>query len=49
MVGKNGTVARYGGEEFAIFLPDMGKQHALELAETIRLTVANRPFSCMEI
>ncbi|RLQ98040.1 sensor domain-containing diguanylate cyclase [Falsibacillus albus] len=40
-----GTLARYGGEEFVILLPDVSKQKATELAETVRLTIANRPFT----
>lgn len=45
LVGKKGTVARYGGEEFTILLPDVDKQEALKLAELVRLTIANWPFT----
>ncbi|WML45562.1 sensor domain-containing diguanylate cyclase [Neobacillus sp. PS3-40] len=45
LVGNKGTVARYGGEEFVILLPDIQKQEALHIAELIRQTIANRPFT----
>jgi diguanylate cyclase (GGDEF)-like protein len=34
---KNDFVARYGGEEFAAILPDTAAEHALPLAERLRL------------
>jgi diguanylate cyclase len=34
---KNDLVARYGGEEFGAILPDTGAEHALPLAERVRL------------
>ncbi|GAA0333862.1 hypothetical protein GCM10008967_25780 [Bacillus carboniphilus] len=43
--GDQGIVARYGGEEFVILLPDVPKKEALALAETLRVMIANRPFS----
>ncbi|MHC0037465.1 sensor domain-containing diguanylate cyclase [Pseudoneobacillus sp. C159] len=43
-VGNNGTVARFGGEEFVVLLPDMTKEDALEMAETIRQEIAYYPF-----
>ena len=43
-VGDSGIVARYGGEEFVVLLPDVDKQEAYELAEQIRLTIADEPF-----
>jgi diguanylate cyclase (GGDEF)-like protein len=44
-----GTPARIGGEEFAVILPDTTQARALEVAETIRLSVLHlalpHPFS----
>lgn len=37
-------VARYGGEEFALILPNTVRDHAVEVAERIRLAVAAEPF-----
>ncbi|MBB2480649.1 sensor domain-containing diguanylate cyclase [Heyndrickxia shackletonii] len=44
LIGNRGIVARYGGEEFVILLKDTSKAAALNLAELVRLTIANRPF-----
>ncbi|WP_223702941.1 sensor domain-containing diguanylate cyclase [Sutcliffiella deserti] len=45
IVGDSGTVARYGGEEFVILLPDMDRNRCFELAEKIRVNLANRSFT----
>ncbi|HJV17607.1 MAG TPA: sensor domain-containing diguanylate cyclase [Bacillales bacterium] len=45
LVGGRGTVARYGGEEFVILLPNSKKNEAMQMAELVRQTIANRPFS----
>ncbi|WP_082892660.1 sensor domain-containing diguanylate cyclase [Rossellomorea aquimaris] len=45
LIGKKGTVARYGGEEFVILLPDVERDEAVRLAELVRSTIANRPFT----
>jgi diguanylate cyclase (GGDEF)-like protein len=45
LVGEAGTVARYGGEEFVILLPDMDRSRCFELAERIRVNLANRSFT----
>lgn len=37
-------VARYGGEEFALVLPNTVRDHAVEVANRIRLSVAAEPF-----
>lgn len=47
-VGKKGTVARFGGEEFVALLPDVPKEEALEIAETIRQEIAYYPFILQE-
>jgi diguanylate cyclase (GGDEF)-like protein len=38
------TACRFGGEEFAILLPETPPEHALEIAERIRDSVAARTF-----
>ncbi|PLS16981.1 GGDEF domain-containing protein [Bacillus sp. M6-12] len=43
-VGETGITARYGGEEFVILLPDIDKENAFEMAETIRQAIAFKPF-----
>ncbi|HAQ06106.1 MAG TPA: GGDEF domain-containing protein [Bacillus bacterium] len=48
MIGDIGTAARYGGEEFVILLPDMMKDDALELAEKVRLLIADKPFTLLQ-
>ena len=45
LIGTRGTLARYGGEEFVILLPDTDQQIALRIAENVRQTIANRPFT----
>lgn len=37
------AVGRYGGEEFLILLPETAKQDAIELAERIRVAIADNP------
>lgn len=45
LVASRGTVARYGGEEFVVLLPDSPKEEAYEIAEQIRQSIANWPFT----
>jgi diguanylate cyclase (GGDEF)-like protein len=45
LVGGRGTVARYGGEEFVVLLPDVTKEDAYQMAEHIRQSIANWPFT----
>ncbi|VVC83107.1 DUF484 family protein [Sideroxydans sp. CL21] len=40
----NDVLARFGGEEFVVLLPQTGLQHACEIAERIRSTIALQPF-----
>jgi diguanylate cyclase (GGDEF)-like protein len=47
-VGEKGTVARYGGEEFVALLPDVSREEALEIAESIRQEIAFYPFILKE-
>ncbi len=39
------TVARFGGEEFVILLPQAPAQHARDIAERIRLSIAAKPLA----
>ncbi|MFQ3237550.1 MAG: diguanylate cyclase (GGDEF)-like protein [Paraglaciecola sp.] len=41
---KNDLVARFGGEEFALLLDASDSQQAMEIAESIRQSIANCPF-----
>jgi diguanylate cyclase (GGDEF)-like protein len=45
LAGGRGTVARYGGEEFVILLPDIDKDEAYQMAERIRQSIADWPFT----
>ncbi|ENX4472305.1 GGDEF domain-containing protein [Enterobacter roggenkampii] len=45
VVGEDGMVARMGGEEFAVVVNSGDARHGYELAERIRTTVANHPFT----
>ncbi|MDZ5470795.1 sensor domain-containing diguanylate cyclase (plasmid) [Bacillus sp. 31A1R] len=45
LIGSKGTVARYGGEEFVVLLPEIDKYEALELAELVRRSIAEEPFT----
>lgn len=41
--------ARYGGEEFVIFVSDMNKESVMQLAERIRLNIAETPTNVGDI
>ena len=45
VVGKKGTIARFGGEEFVILLPNVSRSTCHSIAELIRKTIANTPFT----
>jgi diguanylate cyclase (GGDEF) domain len=45
VVGDDGMVARMGGEEFAVVVSAGDAQHGYALAERIRHTIANHPFT----
>ncbi|EMY76318.1 diguanylate cyclase (GGDEF) domain protein [Leptospira weilii serovar Ranarum str. ICFT] len=46
---KNDVTARYGGEEFIVILPDTPKKEAVEMAETLVLTVRDYPWEKRQI
>ncbi len=43
MLSGDEMLARYGGEEFALVLPDTSLKEATQIAELLRLAVANTP------
>ncbi|ASN05098.1 sensor domain-containing diguanylate cyclase [Virgibacillus necropolis] len=43
-IGDQGLVARYGGEEFVVSLPHVDLKHAFQMAEAIRVLIADTPF-----
>lgn len=45
VVGEDGLVARMGGEEFAVVVNTGDAEHGFNLAERIRVTIANHPFT----
>lgn len=48
LIANRGTVARYGGEEFVVLIPDVTKEDALHMAELIRQSIANWPFTLQQ-
>ncbi|MEH7176394.1 sensor domain-containing diguanylate cyclase [Neobacillus vireti] len=48
LIDSRGTVARYGGEEFVVLLPDVDKEEAYQMAEMIRQSIANWPFTLQQ-
>ncbi|WP_188651258.1 sensor domain-containing diguanylate cyclase [Pontibacillus salipaludis] len=48
IVGDDGTVARYGGEEFVVFLPGVGREKSLAIAEELRHHISSVPFRLKE-
>ena len=43
-VRKSDIVARYGGEEFVVLLPEVGREHGMQIAEGLRKVIAEHPF-----
>ncbi|SFT64314.1 diguanylate cyclase (GGDEF) domain-containing protein [Kosakonia arachidis] len=44
VLGERGVVARMGGEEFVVMATTLDSLEGVQLAETLRLSVANHPF-----
>lgn len=44
VIRKDELLARYGGEEFAVVLPETTREGAFQMAERLRLMVAEAPF-----
>jgi diguanylate cyclase (GGDEF)-like protein len=49
VIRKVDILARYGGEEFCCLLPESTLNEALDVAERIRTTIAERPFVFRDI
>ncbi|NLY73716.1 MAG: diguanylate cyclase [Firmicutes bacterium] len=47
-VREGDIVARYGGEEFAVILKNSSRETALQIAERIRISVANIPLGTLK-
>lgn len=47
-VREGDIVARYGGEEFVVILKNSGRETALQIAERIRISVANIPIGVLK-
>jgi diguanylate cyclase (GGDEF)-like protein len=45
VIGQKGKVARYGGEEFVVLLPNIDRDTCYEIAENLRKTIGNHPFT----
>ncbi|MCP3030476.1 sensor domain-containing diguanylate cyclase [Halobacillus sp. A1] len=48
VIGDRGIVARYGGEEFVALLPGMTVEESVPMAEKIRQTIYEKPFTAYE-
>ncbi|NOZ60237.1 MAG: sensor domain-containing diguanylate cyclase [Calditrichaeota bacterium] len=47
-IRKADLLARYGGEEFVVVLPEIDKNHALQVAEKLRATIDRKRFPKQE-
>jgi diguanylate cyclase (GGDEF)-like protein len=43
-IRQTDVAARYGGEEFVVLLPEVDREHGMQVAETLRETIAGHPF-----
>jgi diguanylate cyclase (GGDEF)-like protein len=43
-IRKSDIAARYGGDEFVVLLPEVGREHGMQIAEAMREAIAGHPF-----
>jgi diguanylate cyclase (GGDEF)-like protein len=43
-IRKSDVAARYGGDEFVVLLPEVGREHGMQIAEALREAIADHPF-----
>jgi len=43
-IRKSDVAARYGGDEFVVLLPEVDREHGMQIAEALRATIAGHPF-----
>jgi diguanylate cyclase (GGDEF)-like protein len=43
-IRKSDIAARYGGDEFVVLLPEVGREHGMQIAEALREAIAGHPF-----
>jgi len=44
-IRKSDSLIRYGGDEFCIIMPETSENHAYKVAETIRTSICDHPFT----
>ena len=44
-IRKSDSLIRYGGDEFCIIMPETSEKHAYKVAETIRKSICDHPFT----
>jgi len=47
-IRKTDVAARYGGEEFVLLLPEVDREHGMQVAEALCATIAGHPFTGRE-
>lgn len=43
-IRKSDIAARYDGDEFVVLLPEVGREHGMQIAEALREAIAGHPF-----